>query len=79
MRHQERPGDYRIASGETHSVRKFCDAVFRYAGLDWEDHVEYDPQYGWPAVVENLLRDPTKAAWELGWKPFVDFDGLVRK
>ena len=75
---QGRPDDSVIASAETHSVREFCDAVFRYAGLDWEEYVEHERRYGRPAEVENLLRESTEASREWGWRPSVDFDGLVR-
>ena len=78
MLQQDRPDDYVIASGETHSVREFCEAAFGYAGLEWQEHVEYDPRYERPAEVENLLGDASKAIAELGWKSSVDFDGLVR-
>ena len=78
MLQQDQPSDYVIASGETHSVREFCEAAFSYAGLDWNDHVEYDPRYERPAEVEELLGDSSKAFKDLGWKPVIGFDDLVR-
>lgn len=78
MLQRDHPEDFVIASGETHTVREFCEAAFGYAGLDWTEHVEYDARYERPADVENLLGDSSKAAQELGWKPSVDFGGLVR-
>ena len=78
MLQQDRPDDYVVATGETHSVREFLDVVFGELDLDWEDHVEIDPRYFRPAEVEILLGDPTKARTQLGWRPKVDMNGLAR-
>jgi GDPmannose 4,6-dehydratase len=78
MLQQERPDDYVVATGETHSVREFLQEAFDYAGLDWKDHVVIDAKYFRPAEVDLLLGDPTKARTALGWTPRVTFKDLVR-
>ena len=78
MLQQEEPGDYVIATGETHSVRDFLEEAFSHAGLAWQDYVKVDPKYFRPAEVDLLLGDPTKAAETLGWKPRVTFKELAR-
>ena len=78
MLQQDRPGDYVVATGETHSVREFCEVAFSHLGLDWEDHVTTDEKFFRPAEVDLLVGDPSKARKELGWEPTVRFDGLVR-
>jgi len=74
----DKPDDYVIATGETHSVREFLEKAFGQLGLDYRAHVEHDPRYVRPAEVDLLLGDASKAARELGWKPKVSFDDLVR-
>jgi GDPmannose 4,6-dehydratase len=71
------PEDYVIASGQTHSVREFCELAFSRAGLDWQKHVVVDAAFTRPAEVDLLVGDPSKATRELGWKASVDFKGLV--
>jgi GDPmannose 4,6-dehydratase len=78
MLQQEKPGDYVVATGETHSVREFCEEAFGCVGLDWTDFVKTDPKYLRPAEVDILLGDASKARRELGWKPNVAFKGLVK-
>ncbi|MDP7129404.1 MAG: GDP-mannose 4,6-dehydratase [Planctomycetota bacterium] len=78
MLQQPEPGDYVVATGQMHSVREFCQIAFDHVGLDWEKHVEVDPQFLRPAEVERLCGDATKARTVLGWKPEVDFEGLVK-
>ena len=78
MMQQEKPDDYVLATGETHSVREFLDLAFDYAKVDWKKHVEIDPRYFRPAEVDLLLGDSTKARTRLGWKPRVSFPELVR-
>ncbi len=95
MLQQETPGDYVIATGETHSVREFVEKAFLEVGirLRWEGEgveeqgrdedsgavlVEIDPRYFRPTEVDFLLGDPTRAREELGWKPEVTFDEMVR-
>ncbi|MEM7577788.1 MAG: GDP-mannose 4,6-dehydratase [Planctomycetota bacterium] len=77
MLQQETPDDYVVATGETWSVREFCEKAFTHAGLNHEDHVEIDPRYFRPAEVELLLGDPAKAKRQLGWKPRTSFQELV--
>jgi GDPmannose 4,6-dehydratase len=78
MLQQERPDDYVVAMGETHTVREFLEMTFSMLGLDYTDFVEFDPRYTRPSEVDVLLGDPSKANRVLGWKPEVDFPGLVR-
>jgi GDPmannose 4,6-dehydratase len=78
MLQQPVPGDYVIATGETHSVREFCEIAFEHAGLDWERHVRVEDRYFRPAEVDLLIGDPTRAHEVLGWKPEVSFETLVR-
>jgi GDPmannose 4,6-dehydratase len=75
---QDQPGDYVVATGETHSVREFCEEAFACVGLDWKDFVRSDPKYLRPAEVDVLLGDASKARRELGWRPNVTFKGLVK-
>jgi GDPmannose 4,6-dehydratase len=69
--------DFVIATGETHSVREFCDIAFSRAGLNYQDHVVVDERFMRPAEVELLLGDPTKAKKVLGWKVKTSFKELV--
>jgi len=71
------PESYVIGTGETHSVREFCELAFGYVGLNYEDYVVQDPRYYRPAEVDLLISDPTRAKTELGWEPKVSFKGLV--
>jgi GDPmannose 4,6-dehydratase len=75
---QDAPGDYVVATGETHSVREFCEEAFGCVGLDWKDFVAVDAKYFRPAEVDVLLGDASKARRELGWKPNVAFKELVK-
>jgi GDPmannose 4,6-dehydratase len=78
MLQQERPDDYVIATGETHSVREFLQEAFSHVGLAWEDHVVIDPKYYRPAEVDLLVGDGSKARTTLGWEPTTHFKDLVR-
>ena len=78
MLQQEEPDDYVIGTGETHTVREFCELAFDAAGLDWEKYVKVDPQFLRPAEVDLLLADATKAKKKLGWTPKVSFKQLVK-
>ena len=78
MLQQDKAEDYVIATGTNHSVKEFLELAFSHAGLNWEDHVVIDPQLMRPAEVDHLLGDASKARKQLGWKPDVDFPGLVR-
>ena len=78
MLQQDEPGDYVVATGETHSVREFCEEAFSSVGLDWKDFVKVDAKYFRPAEVDLLLGDATKARTVLGWEPKVTFRGLAK-
>ncbi len=77
MLQHDKPDDYVLATGETHSVRELCQVAFDRAGLDWEKHVVVDPKFYRPAEVDLLIGDPAKAGRILGWEPKVTFRGLV--
>jgi GDPmannose 4,6-dehydratase len=79
MLQQPEPGDYVIATGETHSVREFCEVAFSYVGLDYQKHVKVDPIMYRPAEVDLLLGDAGKALRQLGWKPRRLFTDLVKE
>ena len=78
MLQQDHPDDYLVATGETHSVREFCQVAFDHVGLDWEKHVVVDPKFYRPAEVDLLVGEPSKAKRLLGWEPSVTFQELVR-
>src|SRR5713101_3296118 len=78
MLQQPKPGDYVVATGETHSVREFLEEAFSYVGLRWQDHVKIDPKYYRPAEVDLLVGDASKAKVVLGWTPSTHFKDLVR-
>jgi len=78
MLQQEKPGDYVVGTGETHSVEEFVKAAFEYAGLDWQEHVKIDPYYFRPTEVEVLKAGPDKAQKELKWDPRITFSKLVK-
>ncbi|HLX96497.1 MAG TPA: GDP-mannose 4,6-dehydratase [Verrucomicrobiae bacterium] len=78
MLQQDKPDDYVIATGETHSVREFLEAAFGYAGLDWTKYVELDPRYLRPSEVDLLIGDASKARRHLNWEPKTKFKDLVR-
>ena len=69
MLQQDHPDDYVVATGETHSVREFCQVAFDHLGLDWEKYVVVDPKFYRPAEVDLLVGDPSKAKRVLGWEP----------
>lgn len=78
MLQQERADDYVIAMGETHSVQELVEVAFGHAGLDWKQYVKVDPSLYRPAEVDLLIGDSSRARQELGWKPQVSFEGLVK-
>jgi len=77
MLQQDEPGDFVVCTGQTHSVREFCQVAFGHLGLDWEAHVVIDEEFVRPAEVDLLVGDASRAAKVLGWSPTVDFEGLV--
>jgi GDPmannose 4,6-dehydratase len=79
MLQQDEPGDYVVATGETHSVRELVEAAFGCVGLDWQRYVVQDPSLVRPAEVDLLIGDASKARRVLGWKPQVNFAELVRR
>jgi GDPmannose 4,6-dehydratase len=78
MLQQEVPRDFVVATGETHSVREFCERAFAVADLDWREFVIEDPDLVRPAEVELLVGDPSDALRILGWSPSVGFPELVK-
>jgi GDPmannose 4,6-dehydratase len=79
MLQQDEPDDYVISTGETHSVEEFVERAFAEAGLgDWHEFVRQDSKFFRPAEVDLLIGDSSKAHNKLGWKPEVDFEGLVK-
>ncbi len=78
MLQRPEPGDFVVATGETHSLREFCEAAFGLVGLDWREHVVVDPAFYRPAEVDLLVGDASRARTELGWAPTVGFHDLVR-
>ena len=77
MLQRERPDDYVIATGVSHSVRELVEAAFERVGLEWQQYVRLDPALLRPAEVDHLIGDASKARRELGWTPDVDFRQLV--
>jgi len=79
MLQQDKPEDFVIATGETHSVKDFLQAACQAAKLDdWEAIYKHNPEFDRPAEVDMLIGDSSKAEKQLGWKPSVDFEGLVK-
>ena len=78
MLQQDKPEDYVIGTGESHSVREFVEDAFSYVSLDWRECIEIDPRYFRPTEVEHLQADATKARERLGWEPKVTFNELVK-
>jgi len=79
MLQQDRPDDYVIATGETHSVREFCQAAFAEVNLDYRDYVVRDERFFRPAEVDLLVGNAAKARRVLGWEPKITFGELVRE
>jgi GDPmannose 4,6-dehydratase len=78
MLQQPQPSDFVIATGESHSVREFCDIAFRCADLDWQKYVVVDPDFYRPAEIHQLIGDASRARKELGWSPTTTFEKLVQ-
>ena len=77
MLQADKPDDYVVATGESHSVQEFLGLVFADVGLDWQEYVEIDPQYYRPAEVDVLCGDAAKAKYVLDWRPRTDFEALA--
>jgi GDPmannose 4,6-dehydratase len=79
MLQQDKPGDYVLATGETHTIGEYLDLAFKQVGIDdWKPYVKQNPAFMRPAEVDILLGNPTKAETVLGWKREVDFPSLVK-
>ena len=79
MLQHDRPDDWVLATGETHTVKEFAEEAFEMVDLNWEDYVETSDRYLRPNEVDYLLGDSSKAQQQLGWKPKVSFKDLVKK
>ena len=79
MLQQDKPDDYVLATGETHSVNEFLHKAFEYAGLKVEDYVKFDSNLTRPAEVDLLIGDATKARTVLGWTPKISFNELIKE
>jgi GDPmannose 4,6-dehydratase len=78
MLQHDRPEDFVVATGETHTVQKLVETAFGAVDLDWRAYVKQDPRFMRPAEVDLLVGDPSRAREQLGWEPEVGFDHLVR-
>ncbi|HEX4451205.1 MAG TPA: GDP-mannose 4,6-dehydratase [Kofleriaceae bacterium] len=79
MLQQDKPDDYVIATGESHSVRDVLDVAFGTLDLDWKKYIELDPRYLRPTEVDHLCGDMSKARAKLGWQPKIRFAELIRR
>ena len=75
---QDKPSDFVLGTGETHSVKEFLEEAFNYLNLDYREYIEIDPIYFRPTEVENLRSDSTKARKILNWSPKITFKDLVK-
>jgi GDPmannose 4,6-dehydratase len=78
MLQQDKPDDYVISTGETHTVKEFVQEAFKCADLDWKKYVKFDKRYLRPAEVDLLIGDASKAKKKLGWQPKTKFKELVK-
>ncbi len=78
MLQQDHPDNYVIGTGESHSVREFCEIAFSHADLDYKQYVVMDEKFYRPAEVDLLISDPSKARAQLKWEPSVSFKELVK-
>jgi len=78
MMQNEKPDDWVLATGETHTVKEFAEKAFDLVGLNWNDFVITSDKYTRPNEVHHLLGDPSKAKKQLGWEPETSFDELVK-
>ena len=79
MLQQDKPDDYVVATGESRTVREFCEIAFSSLGLNYEDYVKVDPKFFRPAEVDYLLGDPSKIKAKLNWSPKTSFKQLVER
>lgn len=79
MLQQSDPDDYVVATGETRTVREFCERAFAVVGLNYANYVKIDEQFYRPAEVEMLIGNPAKAHRVLGWKPQHAFEGMIKE
>jgi GDPmannose 4,6-dehydratase len=77
MLQRDKPEDFVVGTGETHSVRELCEAAFQYVGLDYQDYVVQDPRFYRPAEVDLLVADPSRAREQLGWENKVTFAEMI--
>ena len=77
MLQQDKPDDFVVATGETHTIKELLEVAFGCVGLSYEDYVVIDPKFIRPAEVELLLGSPAKAKEKLGWEPQVTFRQLI--
>lgn len=73
------PHDLVLATGESHSVRDFCELAFSQVGLDWRNYVVVDPALRRAAEVQSLVGDASRAAELIGWGPTISFSELVQE
>lgn len=73
----DKPDDFVLGTGESHSVKEFVEEAFAYAGLNWKKHVKIDSRYFRPTEVTNLIADPAKARKKLHWNPKIGFKELI--
>ncbi|MBI29498.1 MAG: GDP-mannose 4,6-dehydratase [Pelagibacteraceae bacterium] len=78
MLQKEKPGDYVIGTGQEHSVEEFANLAFSHVGLNYKDYIVTDKKLLRPSEVDSLIADSSKARKELGWKPTVNFNDLVK-
>lgn len=77
MLQQNSPDDYVLATGKAHSIKELCQAAFASKGLNWEDHVEVNPEFVRPSEIDVLLGDNSKATEKLGWEPLISFGEMI--
>jgi GDPmannose 4,6-dehydratase len=74
----DEPGDYVLATNETHTVKEFVERAFAHVDLDWKEYVRHDKRYERPAEVDLLIGNPAKAKKDLDWEPKVRFEELIQ-
>jgi len=77
MLQSETSGDYVVSTGETNSIERLCEVAFNQVGLNWKDYVTTNDKFKRPAEVDYLLGSSRKIYDELGWKPSINFNGLI--